>query len=210
VNDDRHATLDRLNDLAQLQEHRFTSRVPLIGGLIAAFRTAWNNISARWYVAPVLRQQSEFNRVTVEQLAAVMAELDRQTEALTALHSQVTERFVAVEKDFGVLRGELIQLQEWLISRDRILMGSQSDSGELARLQEWLISQDRAPTGPRHDTGELARLQEWLISQDRAQTELRHDLGELALLVGQLARRQEAPDFDLNEPDTTHVADPLT
>jgi hypothetical protein len=186
VNSERRAALNRLNDLAQLREHRFTSRVPLIGGLIAAFRTAWNNISARWYVAPVLRQQSEFNRVTVEQLMAVIAELDRQTESLTALHGQLMERFAAVEKDSGVLRSELTQLQEWLTNQDRLLMGSQSDPGELARLQEWLIS------------------------QDRTQTELRHDLGELALLIGQLARRQEAPDFDLNEPDTTQVADPMT
>lgn len=39
----------------------FTSRLPVIGGLVVRFRTLWNQVSTRWYVDPVIQQQSDFN-----------------------------------------------------------------------------------------------------------------------------------------------------
>lgn len=117
-----------LREAALLREHRFTSRVPLAGGLIAAFRRAWNSVSTRWYVAPLMQQQTEFNQMTVQRLAEVMERLERQAEQLATL-----ERTLAEMTDLLIPLGT-----------------------GLPRLQEWLIEQDREQTELRHDLGELA------------------------------------------------------
>ena len=44
-----------------IREQPFTSRLPLIGRLIAWFRERWNRISTKWYVQPLLAQQNQFN-----------------------------------------------------------------------------------------------------------------------------------------------------
>lgn len=44
-----------------LQEQSFTSSVPVIGGLIVAFRNMWNSVAAKWYVRSIAQQQSEYN-----------------------------------------------------------------------------------------------------------------------------------------------------
>ena len=105
--------LQPLRDAAVLQEHRFTSRVPVVGGLIAAFRSAWNSISTRWYVAPLLHQQSRFNQMAADQLAEMAVQLDRSAGELAAL------------------RDEVATLQEWLINQDREQTQLRHDLGEV-------------------------------------------------------------------------------
>ena len=99
--------LAKLGELAVLAERPFASGVPVLGPLIAAFRTAWNNVSARWYVRPLAHQQSLFNLVTVDELAALRAEN-------------------------AALRAEVTRLQAWLIAQDRDQMDLRHDLGELA------------------------------------------------------------------------------
>jgi GT2 family glycosyltransferase len=76
-----------LQPLAELQEHRFRSQLPLVGRWIAAFRRQWNRVSTEWYVKPLLRQQSDFNHQVVlafsqmRDRSAVEAQMD---EALLA------------------------------------------------------------------------------------------------------------------------------
>ncbi len=78
--------LGRLSAAAVLQEKPFASQVPLLGPLIVWFRTAWNNIASRWYVAHYVTQQNEFNRLAVEQIERYEVELD---EMMTLLDEQV-------------------------------------------------------------------------------------------------------------------------
>jgi hypothetical protein len=99
--------LVKLGELAALSEQPFASGVPVVGPLIAAFRTAWNNVSTRWYVRPMAHQQSLFNLSTVDELAALRAENQ-------------------------ALRAELARLQEWLIAQDREQTDLQHDLAELA------------------------------------------------------------------------------
>jgi GT2 family glycosyltransferase len=61
-------SLDELERKAQVQERPFVSRVPLFGPLIARFREAWNNVSTKWYIRPLLAQQNYFNHLLVRQL----------------------------------------------------------------------------------------------------------------------------------------------
>jgi hypothetical protein len=95
-------TRTTLHELAELREHRFTSRVPLIGGLIAALRTVWNNISTRWYVAPVLRQQSDFNRLAADELVRLQEWLISQDREQAQLRHDLGELALLV----GQLRRE--------------------------------------------------------------------------------------------------------
>ncbi|GJM41523.1 MAG: hypothetical protein DHS20C20_18050 [Ardenticatenaceae bacterium] len=73
-------TLNRLmiDLMAQepLHERPFTSDAPLIGPLIVAFRNAWNWVSTRWYVLPIMQQQIQIN----QQMQLVINELTQRQE----------------------------------------------------------------------------------------------------------------------------------
>jgi hypothetical protein len=58
---ERAQLLAALQEDQLLREHVFSSQVPLFGPLIAAVRTVWNSVATKWYVRPVLHQQSVFN-----------------------------------------------------------------------------------------------------------------------------------------------------
>lgn len=67
-----------------LQEVRFSSTVPVVGWLIVAIRRAWNWMSTRWYVLPVLKQQSRYNE-------QVIISMYRLLQTNRALQQQVDE-----------------------------------------------------------------------------------------------------------------------
>lgn len=80
-----------LSEKAQLQPQPFRSRAPVVGPVIAWFRTAWNNIAARWYVQAVVEQQNQFNLLVVEQLRTMEARLIEQDRLQTELIHQLAE-----------------------------------------------------------------------------------------------------------------------
>jgi hypothetical protein len=51
------ALLDEARREAVLHEHEFRSALPLV----AALRRLWNNVATRWYVLPMLHQQTRAN-----------------------------------------------------------------------------------------------------------------------------------------------------
>ena len=104
-------TLEQLRSTATLQEYRFRSQVPLIGSLIAQFRELWNGVSTKWYVRPLIEQQSEINRQLV---AALMAQADDLRD--------VTLRLGEDEE----------RMAEWLIEQDREQSAAIGDLSETA------------------------------------------------------------------------------
>jgi len=60
---------------AVLREHRFHSRFPLV----AALRHLWNGIATRWYVLPLIHQQTRFNLAAQRSLAHLQEEIERHT-----------------------------------------------------------------------------------------------------------------------------------
>lgn len=44
-----------------LQEHVFRSEVPVVGGLIAWFRSAWHGIAGKWAIRAIIEPQNRFN-----------------------------------------------------------------------------------------------------------------------------------------------------
>ncbi|GAB4153450.1 MAG: hypothetical protein Fur0021_19260 [Candidatus Promineifilaceae bacterium] len=89
-----------LSEKAQLQPQPFQSRVPVVGPVIAWFRTAWNNVAARWYVQAVVEQQNQFNLLVVEQLRTMEARLIEQDRLQTELIHQLAE-LTAMWKEEG-------------------------------------------------------------------------------------------------------------
>ncbi|MBN1953857.1 MAG: glycosyltransferase family 2 protein [Anaerolineae bacterium] len=88
----------------RVEERPFASRVPLVGPLVAAFRSLWNGVSTRWYVRPLLEQQNAVNRQLAEAVAALqetMVELDREAVDARRLNARSIHR----------LREELERLQ---------------------------------------------------------------------------------------------------
>jgi len=105
----RFPGLDRnLIDLvahARLQEPQFTSSVPVLGPFIIAVRRFWNWMSTKWYVRPVLHQQSKVNvdvgmiissllhwqeisaQISAQRLADLQAQVSQLEARLTALEN---------------------------------------------------------------------------------------------------------------------------
>jgi GT2 family glycosyltransferase len=86
-------SLQELQASQELQEHQFSSQVPLLGGLIATFRRAWNSVAAKWYVRPLVEQQSEFNAQLVRYLEGQSRDTAENIRELTTL----AEHFAALE-----------------------------------------------------------------------------------------------------------------
>lgn len=74
--------LASLRQAWEIREHEFRSDVPVIGGLIAAFRRLWNRISTEWYVKPVIQQQTQFNGLVLAMLEQQAYDRQRLGEVL--------------------------------------------------------------------------------------------------------------------------------
>lgn len=111
--------IDLLWEKAEVVERPFRSETPLIGGLIARFRAAWNSVATKWYVRPLLQQQNSFNRLAATRLhdqdarvidqdrsqtimrreiAQLTAQLTQMNRRLQALDQQLAERKPPIEK----------------------------------------------------------------------------------------------------------------
>jgi GT2 family glycosyltransferase len=87
------SSLEELEPKLRLREFRFSSRAPVIGGLIAAVRRAWHGVAGRWAMLDTLQQQSEVNR----ELASATRTLASQHAALAARHFELNARHAALE-----------------------------------------------------------------------------------------------------------------
>ncbi|MGD1994492.1 MAG: hypothetical protein PVI59_14960 [Anaerolineae bacterium] len=95
-----------LERLAVVREQPFHSDLPLVGSLIAWFRTVWNGISTRWYVLPLLEQQNVLNAQVVahlEELNGRAVALDRDLTDLTRSVAELSHRLVRVERRLEAL-----------------------------------------------------------------------------------------------------------
>jgi len=97
--------LDQLKAKWRVQEWPFVSHIRVVGPLIARFREAWNSVSTKWYVRPLLQQQNEFNWLVVQRL-------------------QELERFEEVQNLVG-------ELDEWALDNDRDGTALAREVGEL-------------------------------------------------------------------------------
>ena len=81
-----------------LHEKPFTSSLPIFGPVIVAIRSAWNWMSTRWYVLPIMQQQAQLNR----QLLLVINELTQRQELDAHRISQLEARLNQAESSAAV------------------------------------------------------------------------------------------------------------
>ena len=75
----------------ELQEQPFHSDKPLVGRLLVWLRTLWNNVATRWYVIPIIQQQTNINRRLLTEIAILREELSRELLAeITSLHEELS------------------------------------------------------------------------------------------------------------------------
>ena len=105
--DDRRSlalTLAELDARWQLKERPFTSGLPVLGRLIVAVRSAWNWMSTKWYVRPLVEQQTEFNGRAVLTLRELVAEQQALAERVQQLEDLLGQQQIELERLQG--RGE--------------------------------------------------------------------------------------------------------
>lgn len=105
---------DPLWEKALVTERPFTSSIPLIGRLIARFRAAWNSVSTKWYVRPLLQQQNDFNRLVVTRLHDQDGYIIDQDRSLTTMQrdvAQLTTQLVQMNRRLQAIDRRLAQLE---------------------------------------------------------------------------------------------------
>ncbi|HEY3079113.1 MAG TPA: glycosyltransferase family 2 protein [Chloroflexota bacterium] len=97
-----------LRSLARVEPRPFRSDVPGVGGAIAAARTAWNWVSTRWYLAPILEQQNRLNAELVEALERLDARLARLEQGEEVQASWLVE----IDRDLLALARRVAELDQ--------------------------------------------------------------------------------------------------
>lgn len=93
-------SLAELIGRSKLMEHEFRSAAPLVGPAIVAIRRLWNWMSTKWYVRPILWQQSEVNVRTSHVISdlAQWHELDaRRVSRLESRLAELEARLARIE-----------------------------------------------------------------------------------------------------------------
>jgi len=75
----------------RLRAHRFSSTVPLVGGLIAYLRGLWGRIAARWYSESLIRQQNAFNQQLCDRAENMLEELSELERLVIWLGTELAD-----------------------------------------------------------------------------------------------------------------------
>lgn len=75
----------------QLEEPDFSSETPLIGGWIVRLRQLWNWMSTKWYVRPIIKQQSTVNGQIAILLLEMEAWINEKNQTITNLEARVKQ-----------------------------------------------------------------------------------------------------------------------
>ena len=88
----------------ELREQPFYSDKPLIGRLIVRFRTFWNSIATRWYVVPLIQQQTAINyrlQAEIRRLQAEIASLREELGVEQELRRVLDEEQAVARRDYA-------------------------------------------------------------------------------------------------------------
>jgi septal ring factor EnvC (AmiA/AmiB activator) len=105
---------NKLAEKSRVVERPFTSNVPLAGPFIARFREAWNSVSTKWYVRPLLAQQNSYNRLVAEQLQDLDSRLIVQDQEQTSLihdSAELTTQLIQINRQLDAIEQRLKGLE---------------------------------------------------------------------------------------------------
>ena len=121
--------LDQVRANWQVEPFLFRSSVPVMGPLIAAFRTAWNSVAAKWQVKHILSQQNTFNLTVyrlLEDLCQRLGLLDQRTERLDQRTEKLDRRMDQLAQEVGQGMSVLEEVSERLEELDLRLISTRS------------------------------------------------------------------------------------
>lgn len=145
---------DKILEAEQKQTVRevpFISRTPMIGPAIVALRNAWNWMSTKWYVRPLLEQQNQFNTTLSASLRVVLAELEaahwkRDAEWLAELRDNLR---VAEEAILNTNRQTADLTRRLTALEDRTLQVTRPSSGKSLSARRLRLAYF-SPFSPQH------------------------------------------------------------
>jgi hypothetical protein len=73
----------------QLEEPEFSSEAPIIGPWIVRLRQMWNWMSTKWYVLPIIKQQSEVNGQVAILLLEMETWINEKNQTIADLQEKV-------------------------------------------------------------------------------------------------------------------------
>ena len=118
---------DRMEEKWQIQERPFVSHMPLIGPLIVRLREAWNRISTKWYVLPLIHQQNELNWLVMRRFR----ELDGFDE-VQSLAQELDERVLVDDREAMELAREMGELTYAVVRMEKRLSELEARLDEIA------------------------------------------------------------------------------
>ncbi len=74
-----------------VHEPAFESSAPVIGRLIVITRRAWNWMSTKWYVRPIVAQQNRINRQSTTVISALAQQQELNEQRISELQARVAE-----------------------------------------------------------------------------------------------------------------------
>jgi hypothetical protein len=85
----RQEVRQRLSKEWRIEEQPFRSTVPVIGPLIAAFRTVWNSVAAKWYVRHMFNQQQAYNQLLWQATETLHQDIETLHQDIETLHETI-------------------------------------------------------------------------------------------------------------------------
>lgn len=111
-------SLDELRQHADIREKPFRSSVPLLGGMIAGFRDAWNRVATRDYVRSLLTQQRYFNRLLVDTFVSQQEEMsdhDKRAGRMAAELSSTRQAMWELQEAISDAEARVGRLEDLLL-----------------------------------------------------------------------------------------------
>lgn len=125
--------LEELASLYSIQERPFRSHIPLLGRFISWFRERWNRISTKWYVLPLIEQQSRFNLTALRVLQDLRQFV--QTSSVDLVH-RMDALFRANQQEYAALAARTSDLEGRLEAADAAMRQMEREYAALeARLE---------------------------------------------------------------------------
>ncbi len=122
--------VDQANNTWAPQEQPFTSSLPVLGPVIVTMRRAWNWMSTKWYVRPILDQQIAFNLTVVQIITEMCTILEQQERTLSSQIRDAEGMIISADRDQASLAKEVARL------RHRLNQLSGSATSDLSAVRE--------------------------------------------------------------------------
>ena len=91
----------------RIEPQPFHSGIPVLGPLIAWFRSAWNQVATKWFVLPLVEQQNAYNQVLLQALEQAVQDRDRLVATLIEYNRESGRELGELAEEVRQLRARL-------------------------------------------------------------------------------------------------------